>query len=122
MESRKYILVLTIAVAIITLFNDSLFASDTDDRIVASAKQSYVFKTYLKNDDITVISKDGAVTLTGTVADEPKKTLAKETAASLPGVKSVDNQLTLRGAPPRNELGHVAHGQSEINTAVSSKR
>ncbi|RPJ05371.1 MAG: BON domain-containing protein, partial [Deltaproteobacteria bacterium] len=42
-------------------------ASKTDDRIEASAKDSYVFKTYLKGDDIKVKSKDGAVTLTGTV-------------------------------------------------------
>jgi hyperosmotically inducible protein len=72
----------------------------TDDRIVSSAKQSYVFKTYLKDDAIQVKSKDGAVTLTGTVAAEPHETLAGDTVAGLPGVKSVDNQLKLKGERP----------------------
>jgi hyperosmotically inducible periplasmic protein len=72
----------------------------TDDRIVSSAKQSYVFKTYLKDDAIQVKSKDGAVTLTGTVAAEPHEALAGDTVAGLPGVKSVDNQLKLKGERP----------------------
>ena len=75
-------------------------ASKTDDRIEASAKESYVFKTYLKGDDIKVKAKDGAVTLTGTVAEESHKALAGETVASLPDVKSVDNQLKIKEGLP----------------------
>lgn len=104
MKSKLYRFTPIVVAAMFTLFQGILFASDTDDRIVASAKQSYVFKTYLKNDNITLRSTDGAVTLTGTVADEPKKILAKETAASLPGVKSVDNQLTVSGGTPETNL------------------
>jgi osmotically-inducible protein OsmY len=74
-------------------------ASKTDDRIESSAKKSYNFKTYLKDDDIKVQSKDGAVTLTGLVSSESHKSLAKETVAGLPGVKSVDNKLEVKGAP-----------------------
>ena len=59
-------------------------ASKMDDRIELSAKKSYVFKTYLKDDDIKIQSKDGAVTLTGTVSDESHKSLARETVAGLP--------------------------------------
>ena len=62
-----------------------------------------MFKTYLKDDAITISSKDGAVTLTGTVNEEYHKALAGETVASLPGVKSVDNRLKLKGeSPPEN--------------------
>ena len=75
-------------------------ASKTDDRIESSARKSYVFKTYLKGDDIKIESKDGVVTLTGIVAEESHKALAKETVAGLPGVKSVDNRLEVKGAPP----------------------
>lgn len=100
MKFKLYSIALIVAAAMVILCNDNLFASDSDNRIAASAKQSYVFKTYLKNDDITVISKNGVVTLTGTVADESNKILAKETVASLSGVKSVDNQLTLSGKKP----------------------
>lgn len=75
-------------------------ASDTDDRIEDSAKKSYVFKTYLKGDSINTESKNGAVTLTGTVAAESHKSLAENTVASLPGVKSVDNRLKVKGESP----------------------
>ncbi len=88
------------AAAFALLFNSvPVYASSTDDRIASSASESYNFKTYLKDDDIKVQSKDGVVTLTGTVAQEPHKGLAQETVASLPGVKSVDNRLELKGEP-----------------------
>ena len=87
-------------VASLFLFNVSLFASETDDRIESSAKESYVFKTYLKGDDIKIESKDGVATLTGSVSGESHKLLAQETVASLPGVKSVDNKLEEKGTVP----------------------
>jgi len=74
-------------------------ASKTDDSIESAAKESYVFKTYLQDDDIKIKSKDGAVTLTGTVSEDSHKALAQETVAGLPEVKSVDNQLKVKGAP-----------------------
>jgi osmotically-inducible protein OsmY len=74
-------------------------ASTMDDRIESTAKQSYVFKTYLQNDDIKIESRDGAVTLTGIVADNFNKSLAEETLAGIPGVKSVDNRLEIKGEP-----------------------
>jgi len=75
-------------------------AAVTDSRIESSAAKSYVFKTYLKDDSIKTESKDGVVTLTGTVADASHKSLAQDTVAGLPGVKSVDNQLTINGDQP----------------------
>lgn len=78
----------------------SVGASDTDDRIESTAQKSYVFKTYLKEDSIKTESKNGVVTLTGTVAAESHKALAENTVAGLPGVKSVDNRLKLKGESP----------------------
>ena len=75
-------------------------AADTDSRIEASAANTYVFKTYLKDDSIKTVSQDGVVTLTGTVAEASHKSLAQDTVAGLPGVKSVDNQLTVSGDQP----------------------
>ena len=75
-------------------------ASQMDERIESSAKKSYVYKTYLKDDAIKTESKDGVVTLTGTVTEESHKSLAKETVVNLPGVKSVDNQLVYNGEQP----------------------
>ena len=97
MKKTMYCLALIVTVAALVLINGLVFASETDDRIEESAKQSYVFKTYLKGNDIKIQSKNGVVTLTGTVSEESKKTLAGETVASLTGVKSVDNKLEVKG-------------------------
>jgi len=98
--SINYLKVFFAVTAAVLLASASARASETDERIESSAKQSYVFKTYLKNDAINTYSKDGVVTLTGTVTEESHKSLAKETVASLPGVKSVDNKLVFKGEQP----------------------
>ena len=98
----KKICSISLMVAVITLVVISVpvHASKMDSSIESSAKQSYVFKTYLKADDIKIQSMDGVVTLTGTVSEESHKSLAQETVASLPGVKSVDNRLEVKGERP----------------------
>jgi hyperosmotically inducible periplasmic protein len=95
-----YPLALLVASGSMFIASTSLRASETDDRIESSASKSYVFKTYLKDDSIKTESKDGVVTLTGTVTQESDRRLAQDTVESLPGVKSVDNQLTVTGAIP----------------------
>jgi len=93
---------LTLAAVVSTMLATStpLRAASTDSRIESSAANSYTFKNYLKDDSIKVDSKDGAVTLTGTVADASHKSLAENTVASLPGVTSVDNELLINGEQP----------------------
>jgi hyperosmotically inducible protein len=95
----RLVVMMVAAVALLAL-SIPVHASQMDDRIVSSAQKSYVFKTYLQGDDIKIESMDGAVTLTGIVAEEYHKPLAQETVAGLPGVKSVDNKLEVKGAPP----------------------
>jgi len=99
-----------LAVAFGILFTSvSVRASQMDDRIESSAKDSYVFRTYLKDDSIMTKSNDGMVTLTGTVSEESHKSLAENTVASLPGVKSVDNQIVISGQqPPENSDGWLS--------------
>jgi len=94
----RLVVMMVAAVALLTL-SMPVYASK-DSRIESSAKKSHVFMTYLQADDITIQSKDGAVTLTGTVSEESHKSLAQETVAGLPGVKSVDNRLEVKGTPP----------------------
>src|SRR6185503_9255208 len=104
-----------IAVAASALFISlSAGATETDDRIESSAKKSYVFKTYLKDDAIKTDSKNGIVTLTGTVAEESHKSLAGDTVECLPGVNSVDNQLKIKGEKP------AEHSDAWIATKVKS--
>jgi len=100
MKKIMYILTLITIVTSLFIINFRVFASETDDRIESTAKQSYVFKTYLKGDDIKIQSKDGVATLTGTVSEESHKSLARETVASLPGVVIVDNKLEIKGEVP----------------------
>jgi len=89
-----------VVVAALLMLSMPVQASKMDNRIESSAKNSYVFKTYLQADDIKIKSEDGVVTLTGTVSEESHKSLAQETVADLPGVKSVDNRLEIKGTPP----------------------
>ncbi|MBF0505143.1 MAG: BON domain-containing protein [Candidatus Omnitrophica bacterium] len=98
----------------IVLTSVSVRASQTDDRIQSSAKDSYVYRTYLKDDSINTASNDGVVTLTGTVSEESHKSLAQETVTNLPGVKSVDNQLVIKGDQP------AANSDGWIGTKVKS--
>lgn len=107
-------LALLVTAGSLFIANTSLRASETDDRIESSAKKSYVFKTYLKGDSIKTESKNGAVTLTGTVAEPSHKSLAQDTVAGLPGVKSVDNQLQVTGEQP------AEHSDAWINVKVKS--
>jgi osmotically-inducible protein OsmY len=91
---------LLFAAAALVVLGMPLQAAESDRDIEASAKQSHVFKKYLQDDDIKIVSKDGAVTMTGVVSGEYRKALAQETVANLPGVKSVDNKLELKSTPP----------------------
>ena len=112
----KSILPLTLAVAVSTMLITSapVRAASMDSRIESSAAKSYTFKTTLKDDSIKTESKDGIVTLTGTVAETSHKSLAEDTVASLPGVKSVDNQLVVQGEQP------AEHSDAWITTKVKT--
>jgi len=96
----KYSLSLLMAAVALLALSVPVHASKMDSRIESSAKKSYVFKTYLKGDDIKIQSKNGVVALTGTVSEESHKSLAEETVASLPGVKSVDDRLEVKDERP----------------------
>jgi osmotically-inducible protein OsmY len=105
---------LAAVVSTMILTSSPLRAADTDSRIESSAAKSYTFKTYLKDDSIKTVSKDGVVTLTGTVADASHKSMAENTVASLPGVTSVDNQLVVSGEQP------AEHSDAWITTKVKT--
>jgi len=107
-------LTLATIVAGLIITSSPLRAADTDSKIESAAAKSYVFKTYLKDDSIKTESKDGIVTLTGSVADSSHKSLAENTVESLPGVKSVNNQLVVSGAQP------AEHSDAWINVKVKS--
>jgi osmotically-inducible protein OsmY len=101
-RTKKISYAIPVVIAALTLLTFSLpvLAADTDSGIETAAKTSHVFTRYLKDDDIKVQAKDGAVTLTGSVSSESHKSMAGETVSYLPEVKSVDNQLHVKGEIP----------------------
>src|SRR5262245_18754403 len=70
-----------------------LAAHNEDQRIISAAKNSYVYRTYLKDDKIKIDSRDGVVTLQGEVFTPSHKAMAEDTVEGLPGVKNVNNRL-----------------------------
>ena len=86
-------LALALAAAVVFAAGAAAQASEIDDSIGPALKQTYVYKMFLQEDDIAVDAKEGAVTLTGTVAEPVHKTMAQDLVEALPGVVSVDNQL-----------------------------
>jgi len=111
---RNYSLALLAATSTLFMTSVPLRASETDSRIESSAQKSYVFRTYLKADSIKTESKNGVVTLTGTVAEANHKSLAQDTVEGLPGVKSVDNQLMVKGE------SHAEHSDSWLGVKVKT--
>ncbi len=77
-----------------------LQGSEADDQIESVFQNTYVFKTYLKDDAVRIDVDNGVVTLTGTVVEASHKALAQETAASLTGVTEVFNRIKI---PPETE-------------------
>lgn len=95
-----YAMAIAAGVAIAVGATLSVRAAEIDDRIESTAKQTYVFRTYLKDDSIRVESKEGVVTLTGTVSEESHKSLAEDTVKRLPGVTDVVNRLEVKEPKP----------------------
>jgi osmotically-inducible protein OsmY len=95
----KSILIRSIALVATTgalLSFSPIQAATPDEAIITATKDSYVFRTFLKDDRVSAQSTDGVVTLTGTVADASHKSLAEDTVANLAGVRKVDNKLTIK--------------------------
>jgi osmotically-inducible protein OsmY len=95
-HNAMYRFVFTAATAAMFVSHAPARASETDDRIESSFNNTYVAKTYLRNDAIKTEARNGVVTLTGQVSESSHKYLAQEAAASLPGVQRVDNRLAVK--------------------------
>jgi len=106
---------LAVAVAVLVGSSQPVRATGTDERIVAAFRKSYVYMEYLKDEPITINSKDGVVTLAGAVWNDAHKSMARDVAAALPGVISVDNQIEVKGGPP---VQSDAYLKMKVKTAL----
>ncbi len=102
MKTSKLLIWLLLAPAPVLLAD-----SATDRRIEDAARSSYNYVTVLQN-HVKVHARDGVVTLSGTVSDPDQKTLAENTAAGLPGVVRVDNQISVQAAAPEHSDDWIA--------------
>ncbi|MGH7995300.1 MAG: BON domain-containing protein [Opitutaceae bacterium] len=69
-----------------------------DEAIRHTADNSYNFRVVLAG-QVRAHVHDGVVTLTGKVRDEDQKSLAENTVNEIPGVRDIDDQIQVRGAP-----------------------
>jgi osmotically-inducible protein OsmY len=114
--NAKYPLALTIAAAMFLGACTPTRGSEADNRIESSAKATYVYRTYLKDDNIRIEAKGGVVTLGGTVSEESHKTLAQDTIEGLPGVTRVENNLVVSGE--KSEANSDAWIHAKVNTSL----
>lgn len=84
-------------------------ASETDENLEASARGAYVFRTLLADDGLSVEVSNGVVTLRGSVSLAIQRDLAEEVAAALAGIRSVDNQITVKPASEDGADTALAH-------------
>lgn len=91
-----------------------------DGKIESSIRNSHAYEKYLEDEDVNVKSEDGVVTLTGTVSDASKKSLAEETASAVKGVKRVDVQLEVK--EPEPEANSDAWTLMKVKTALLFNR
>jgi len=73
---------------------------------------------------VTVDARRGRVSLYGAVDKRSTQELAEEVAETVPGVRSVDNHLSAREAPPESTaVGKaVGHAEREVDDAVLEMR
>jgi osmotically-inducible protein OsmY len=92
---KKFLVILT--ACSVWALSGIAFSNDADRDLEKSVRNLYVFTTLLKDYEVKIDAKDGAVTLTGLVSNQPQKLLAKEATANHSGVKSVNNNLKITG-------------------------
>ena len=74
----------------------SMAAATDDAAITTKVKAAVMAEPNLKSTDINVETKDGVVTLAGTVNSQEAKQKASQVAQSVQGVKSVSDQLVVK--------------------------
>jgi hypothetical protein len=81
-------------------------AAVTDDAtITKTIQEKFAASSSLKDVPVQVVTKNGVVTLTGQVKNPGAKGSATRMAKGVPGVKEVDNQMTVAGGTSSAKSG-----------------
>jgi hypothetical protein len=93
-----------LALATVALISSGCSSKPSDSQLTTNVQSKVGADPALLGQPVSVKVKDGAVTLTGTVADQASREVAAKDASSVHGVQSVVNDLsignTAAGAPP----------------------
>lgn len=98
-QPRNLIIAAGIAAALGTMAGTDAYGAATPSQEVIEARQetqiwtTYLLSPYLRANDLKVSVHDGKATLTGSVAEDVNKDLAKQIALGVDGIKSVDNKI-----------------------------
>lgn len=68
----------------------------SDSWITTQIKTKFLEEKGLKSMDLSVVTKDGVVTLTGEVNTEPERFMAERLAGDVEGVKKVESKITVK--------------------------
>ena len=96
-QSRNVLLAVGIATAIAG--TSAAFANAKPSQEIIEARQesqiwtTYALSPYLRANDLKVSVHEGKATLTGNVAEDVNKDLARQIALGVDGIKSVDNKI-----------------------------
>jgi hyperosmotically inducible protein len=78
----------------------------SDSDITKQVKSQLAGMSNLKDATINVSTMEGKVTLTGTVTSKDEENAATSAAQGVPGVKKVDDDLSVSSKPPQVGSGH----------------
>jgi len=88
------------ALASLLLTTGSLFADSAQDHQAEEAfRSSHIYRTQLENTNVSIDVSHGVATLKGSVENDDQRSLADDTARSLPGVERVDNRIRVTNEP-----------------------
>ena len=124
---------LMIAAAIVTALAGAtaLSATKPSQEVIEARQESQIWTTYalspyLRANDLKVSVHEGKATLTGNVAEDVNKDLAKQIALNVDGIKAVDNKIEVApNTAERKKSADRAYGElvddATITAAVKSK-
>jgi len=99
----------------------SVTAEVLEARLETQIWTAYALSPYLRAFDLKVAVRQGNAVLTGTVAEETNKDLARQIANSVDGIQSVDNRIeVIANFLPPAKTGDRAFGERVADTTVTS--
>jgi len=82
------------------LTTGSVLADTSQDHQAEEAfRSSHIYRTQLENTNVSIDVSHGVAVLKGTVENDDQRSLAEDTARSLPGVERVDNRIRVTNEP-----------------------